>query len=95
MTKMWNPYVFVMDEDWMLHARKVTIVENECNNNIEFMPYKIGSQYLDTFPVTDTGAEITCDPHMGLVYLKKGSRETDGCSVHLHFFDKQYLKSLN
>ena len=43
MTKMWNNYVFVMDEQHMLHARKVTIVENKSNNNIEFMPYQIGS----------------------------------------------------
>ena len=56
MTMVWNHYVFVMDEDYKLHARKVTIVKGERNNNIEFMPYQIGSQYLDTFPVIDTGA---------------------------------------
>ena len=43
MTMMGNHYVFVMDEGHMLHARKVTIEENKSNNNIEFMPYQIGS----------------------------------------------------
>ena len=31
---------------------------------------------------------------MGLVYLKQGNKETDGCSVHLNFYDEQQLKSL-
>jgi hypothetical protein len=91
MTKQWNHYVFVMDEDETVHTRKVSIVENKRNMNIDIMPYQVGSQYLDTFPVQDTGAAITSDPHMGLVYLKQGNSKTDRCTVYLRFFDEQQL----